>query len=353
MEAKTYIGKLKSRKIVSNEDTYDIQTSTHNFFANDILVHNSEIVLRNREFCNLTEVVVRSTDTLETLKEKVKIGTIFGTFQSTLTDFKYLTKKWKENCDEERLLGVSLTGIMDSALTNGKQGPEKLKAVLNELRKIAIDTNKIWAKKLGINQSVAVTCVKPSGTVSQLVDSGSGIHARHSPYYVRTVRADKKDPLAKMMVDAGFPVEDDVMKPNHTYVFSFPIKTSGDAVYRKDLTAIQQLETWLIYSREWCEHKPSITVTVREEEWMEVGAWVWNHFDEMSGVSFLPYSDHVYKQAPYQDCTKEEYEALEAKMPKNVDWSKLSEYETRDHTAGSQTAACSADGSGCEIVDLV
>ena len=313
----------------------------------------SEIILRNREFCNLTEVVVRSEDTLETIKEKVKIGTIFGTFQSTLTDFKYLTKKWKENCDEERLLGVSLTGIMDSVLTNGKQGPEKLKVVLNEIRKIAIETNKVWAKKLGINQSVAVTCVKPSGTVSQLVDSGSGIHARHSPYYIRTVRADKKDPLAKMMVDAGFPVEDDVMKPNHTYVFSFPVATSGNAVYRKDLTAIEQLETWLVYYREWCEHKPSITVTVREEEWMDVGAWVWNHFDEMSGVSFLPFSETTYKQMPYQDCTKEEYEELLAKMPKNVDWTKLSKYEKIDHTAGSQTAACSADVSGCEIVDLV
>lgn len=309
----------------------------------------SEIILRNREFCNLTEVVIRGTDSVEDLKQKVRLATILGTFQSTLVNFKYLTKKWKENCEEERLLGVSLTGIMDNALTNGSMGDAKLQETLEALRTIAVETNKEWSKKLGIPQSAAITCVKPSGTVSQLVDSGSGIHARHSPYYVRTVRADKKDPLAKMMLDMGFPVEDDVMKPDHTYVFSFPIKTHEDAVFRKDQTAIGQLELWLKYQRWWCEHKPSITVTVREEEWMEVGAWVWKHFDEMSGVSFLPFSDHVYRQAPYQDCTKEEYEALLDKMPKNVDWSKLSEYEKRDTTTGSQELACSAAG-GCEII---
>lgn len=309
----------------------------------------SEIILRNREFCNLTEVVIRGTDSVEDLKQKVRLATILGTFQSTLVNFKYLTKKWKENCEEERLLGVSLTGIMDNALTNGSMGDAKLQETLEALRTIAVETNKEWSKKLGIPQSAAITCVKPSGTVSQLVDSGSGIHARHSPYYVRTVRADKKDPLAKMMVEMGFPVEDDVMKPDHTYVFSFPIKTHEDAVFRKDQTAIGQLELWLKYQRFWCEHKPSITVTVREEEWMEVGAWVWKHFDEMSGVSFLPFSDHVYRQAPYQDCTKEEYESLLAKMPKNVDWSKLSDYEKRDTTTGSQELACSAAG-GCEII---
>jgi len=307
----------------------------------------SEIILRSREFCNLTEVVVRGDDNIATLKEKIRVATIMGVFQSTLTNFKYLSKKWKENCEEERLLGVSLTGITDNEYTNGKTG--KLEETLVELRQVAVDTAKEWAAKIGIPVSAAVTCVKPSGTVSQLVDAASGIHARHSPYYIRTVRADKKDPLAKMMIDAGFPAEDDVTKPDHTYVFSFPIKSPENAIYRSDMNAIQQLELWLAYQRHWCEHKPSITVSVREEEWPEVGAWVWKHFDEMSGVSFLPFSDHVYAQAPYQDCTKEEYEALLASMPKNVDWSKLSDYENRDTTVGSQELACSAAG-GCEIL---
>jgi ribonucleoside-diphosphate reductase alpha chain len=307
----------------------------------------SEIILRSREFCNLTEVVVRGDDNIATLKEKIRVATIMGVFQSTLTNFKYLSKKWKENCEEERLLGVSLTGITDNEYTNGKTG--KLEETLVELRQIAVDTAKEWAAKIGVPFSAAITCVKPSGTVSQLVDAASGIHARHSPYYVRTVRADKKDPLAKMMIDAGFPAEDDVTKPDHTYVFSFPIKSPENAIYRSDMNAIQQLELWLAYKRHWCEHKPSITVSVREEEWPEVGAWVWKHFDEMSGVSFLPFSDHVYAQAPYQDCTKEEYETLLAAMPKNVDWSKLSDYENRDTTVGSQELACSAAG-GCEIL---
>ena len=307
----------------------------------------SEIILRSREFCNLTEVVVRGDDNIATLKEKIRVATIMGVFQSTLTNFKYLSKKWKENCEEERLLGVSLTGLTDNEYTNGKTG--KLEETLVELRQVAVDTAKEWAAKIGVPFSAAITCVKPSGTVSQLVDAASGIHARHSPYYVRTVRADKKDPLAKMMLDAGFPVEDDVTKPDHTYVFSFPIKSPENAIYRSDMNAIQQLELWLAYQRHWCEHKPSITVSVCEEEWPEVGAWVWKHFDEMSGVSFLPFSDHVYAQAPYQDCTKEEYEALLAAMPKNVDWSKLSDYENRDTTVGSQELACSAAG-GCEIL---
>lgn len=353
MEAATITGKLKSRKIVSNEDTYDIQTTTHNFFADDVLVHNSEIILRSREFCNLTEVVVRGDDTPESLKRKVKLATILGTFQSTLTNFKYISKKWQENCAEERLLGVSLTGIMDNEYTNGTWSNRKLNEeyrlenLLEALREEAVKTNKLWAAKLGIPVSAAITCVKPSGTVSQLVDSASGIHARHSPYYIRTVRADKKDPLAIMMKEMGFPVEDDITKPQHTYVFSFPQKSPEHAIFRKDLSAIEQLELWLTYQRHWCEHKPSITVSVKEQEWMEVGAWVYNHFDEMSGVSFLPFSDHVYKQAPYQDCTKEEYEALLAKMPKDVDWRKLDRYEKRDNTIGSQELAC-VSGS-CEI----
>lgn len=308
----------------------------------------SEIVLRNREFCNLTEVVVRASDTQETLMRKIKLATILGTWQSTLTNFKYLRNNWKQNCDEERLLGVSLTGIMDNTYTNGKEGFSTLENLLNALRMSAVETNLEYSKKLGIPQSASITCVKPSGTVSQLVDSASGIHARHSPYYIRTVRADKKDPLAKMMVDAGFPAEDDVMKPEHTYVFSFPMKAPDHAVFRKDMSAIEQLQLWLSYQRHFCEHKPSVTISVKEEEWMDVGAWVYEHFDEMSGVSFLPFSDHVYKQAPYQDCTKEEYEAALAKMPKNVDWSKLQEYEKQDATTGTQELACSAAG-GCEV----
>ena len=312
----------------------------------------SEIILRSREFCNLTEVVVRETDTEETLIQKVRLATILGTIQSTLTNFKYISKKWKENCEEERLLGVSLTGILDNNLLNMSGGEVykfELEKLLNTLRDVAVETNKEWAGKIGIPQSAAVTCVKPSGTVSQLVDSASGIHARHSPYYIRTVRGDKKDPLTKMMVDMGFPVEDDVTKPDHTYVFSFPVKAPENAVFRKDMSAIEQLELWLIYQKAWCEHKPSITISVKEEEWPEVGAWCWKYFDQLSGVSFLPFSDHVYAQAPYQDCTKEEYEALLVKMPKDVDWTKLSIYETRDTTTGSQELACSAAG-GCEIV---
>ncbi len=355
MENKTITGKLKSRKIVSNEDTYDIQTPTHNFFANDVLVHNSEIILRSREFCNLTEVVVRGDDTPESLKRKVKLATILGTFQSTLTNFKYLSKKWKENCEEERLLGVSLTGIMDNQYTNGSAFIENpllrfsLQEVLEDLRDEAVKTNKLWAAKLNIPVSAAITCVKPSGTVSALVDSASGIHARHAPYYIRTVRADKKDPLAKMMKDMGFPCEDDVMKPDHTYVFSFPMKSPDHAVFRKDLSAIDQLEIWLTYQRHWAEHKPSITVSVKEDEWPEVGAWVYKNFDELSGVSFLPFSDTTYQQMPYQDCSKEEYEELLAKMPKSIEWSDLAKYEKSDTTTGSQELACNAAGGGCEV----
>ncbi len=307
----------------------------------------SEIILRNREFCNLTEVVIRGDDSLSTLKQKVRDATILGVFQSTLVNFKYLSSQWKKNCEEERLLGVSLTGIMDNELTNGRAGMDTLEVLLNELRKVAQDTAKEWADKIGIPVSAAITCVKPSGTVSQLTDAASGIHDRHSPYYIRTVRADKKDPLAKMMVEMGFPVEDDVMKPDHTYVFSFPIKSPEGAVFRKDRTAIEQLELWLAYQRHWCEHKPSVTISVREHEWPEVGAWVWKHFDEMSGVSFLPFSDHTYQQAPYQDCDRETYESHVAKMPKDIDWAELAKYEKQDMTTGSQELACVA--GGCEI----
>ena len=305
----------------------------------------SEIILRSKQFCNLSEVVIRATDTMETLKEKVKLATILGTFQSTLTNFKYLSKPWNDNTQEERLLGVSLTGIMDNNLTNGKG--KNIEKNLAELKQIAVETNEKWAKKLGIPQSAAITCVKPSGTVSQLVDSASGIHARHNPYYIRTVRADKKDPLALFMKEAGFPCEDDVMKPDHTLVFSFPMKAPENAVFRMDMTAIEQLELWLAYQKNWCEHKPSVTISVKEHEWMEVGAWVYEHFDWMSGVSFLPFSEHVYKQAPYQDIDKESYEAELKAMPVNVDWSGLSAYETSDMTEGAQELACVA--GGCEI----
>ena len=305
----------------------------------------SEIILRNREFCNLSEVVVRPSDTKESLLKKVRLATILGTFQSTLVNFKYVSSSWKKNCEEERLLGVSLTGIMDCQLTNGKS--EGLPELLDELREVAVKTNKEFAKKIGINQSVSITCVKPSGTVSQLVDAASGIHARHNPYYIRTVRGDKKDPLTKMMTDAGFPVEDDVMNPSHTAVFSFPIKVDENAVFRTDLSAIDQLELWLVYQKHWCEHKPSVTISVKEDEWFEVGAWVYKHFDYMSGVSFLPFSEHTYKQAPYQDIDKSEYEMLVSKMPEKVEWSKLAEYEKTDMTIGSQELACSA--GFCEI----
>jgi ribonucleoside-triphosphate reductase len=305
----------------------------------------SEIILRSLEFCNLSEVVVRANDTPETLKQKVRWASILGTLQSTLTNFRYIRKKWKENCEDERLLGVSLTGILDNPYTNGKKG--KLVDLLDELKQVAIDTNREWADKIGIPQSKAITCVKPSGTVSQLVDSASGIHARHSAYYVRTVRADKKDPLAKLMVDMGFPVEDDIGKPNDMYVFSFPVKAPETAVFRNDMSAIEQLELWLTYHRHWCEHKPSITVTVKEDEWLDVGAWVYRHFDEMAGVSFLPYDGGEYQQAPYQEIDAPTYDQWLTKMPVEVDWKLLEHYETTDQTTGSQELACVA--GSCEL----
>ena len=306
----------------------------------------AEIILRDREFCNLSEVVVRANDTEESLLEKIRLATILGTFQSTLTNFKYVSSMWRKNCEEERLLGVSLTGIMDSRITNGKSNKDLVK-LLEGLKNKSIEVNKEFAKELGINQSAAVTCVKPSGTVSQLVDAASGIHARHNPYYIRTVRGDKKDPLTKLMTELGFPVEDDEMNPSHTAVFSFPMKVDRSAVFRTDLTAIQQLDLWKIYQEHWCEHKPSVTISVKEDEWMEVGAWVYKDFDQMSGVSFLPFSEHTYRQAPYQDCDREQYENLLKVMPKDVDWSQLSKYETVDTTVASQELACTS--GSCEI----
>ena len=307
----------------------------------------SEIILRPYQFCNLTEVVVREKDKFDDLKRKVMLATILGTAQSTLTKFPYLRKIWQKNTEEERLLGVSLTGIMDNELTNGrKHGLEK---TLTALREIAVETNKEWSAIFSVPQSTAITCVKPSGTVSQLVDSSSGIHPRHSSFYVRTVRGDNKDPLTQFMIDSKIPNEPDFMKPDTQTVFSFPMKSPKKSVVRNDMTAIEQLEMWLVYQRHWCEHKPSVTVSVRDEEWMEVGAFVFKHFDEMSGVSFLPHSDHTYQQAPYQDCTEAVYNDFSSKFT-HIDWDKFTDYEKEDNTNSSQTFACSGDS--CEIVDI-
>jgi ribonucleoside-triphosphate reductase len=316
----------------------------------------SEIILRDREFCNLTEIIVRSDDTVDTLIRKARLAAILGTMQASMTNFQYISSEWSKNCKEEALLGVSMTGQLDNQMMMSLDSnadldlPSPLPNILETVKQKAIDTNAEWADRLGINPAAAITCVKPSGTVSQLTDAASGMHPRHSQYYIRTVRADNKDPLCQMMKDAGFPCEPDVMKPDHTSVFSFPMKSPDGCVTRNDLTAIEHLNLWLAYQRHWCEHKPSITVTVREDEWMQVGAWVYDHFDEVSGISFLPHSDHSYKQAPYQDCSREEYEALAAKMPKDIDWSLLSKYEKEDKTVGTQTFACSGDK--CELVDL-
>jgi len=310
----------------------------------------SEIVLRSKQFCNLTSCVIRCDDTLDDLLEKVRLATILGTFQSTLTRFRYLSSAWTKNCEEERLLGVSMTGIMDHPVMNGSQGYDVLKKWLNELRECAKSVNAVWAKKLGINPSTAITCIKPEGTVSQLVDSSSGIHPRYSQYYIRTIRADKKDPLAQLMVDKGFPVEDDVMKPDTGYVFSFPIKAPESSVFRNDMNAIQQLELWKIYQEEYCEHKPSITVYVEDHEWMEVGAWVYSHFDILSGVAFLPKESHSIPQSPYQEIDKEKYDMFLSKMPANIDWTELSNYEKVDTTEGMKEYACT--GNSCEFVGV-
>ena len=280
------------------------------------------------------------------------MATILGTFQSTLTDFKYIRNIWKKNTEEERLLGVSLTGIMDSDLLSGTSAHlgKNIGQTLESLRDTAVETNAAMAQQLGIPQSTAITCVKPSGTVSQLVDSASGIHARHNPHYIRTVRGDNKDPLTQFLVSEGIPAEPDVMKPDSTTVFSFPMASPRGAVTRTLMTALEQLELWLMYQRYWCEHKPSVTISVKENEWMDVGAWVYKHFDEVSGISFLPFSDHTYAQAPYQDCTEDEYENMLTKMPVSVNWSRLQEFEKEDTTSGGRELACTA--GVCEVVDL-
>tara|TARA_R110000772_G_scaffold66827_1_gene148635 strand:- start:12622 stop:14619 length:1998 start_codon:yes stop_codon:yes gene_type:complete len=309
---------------------------------------NKPIVGTGGQFCNLTECVVRATDTLEDLERKVRIATILGTIQSTYTKFPYLRKVWENNTAEERLLGVSLTGIMDNTLmTLANNGLDK---TLEHLKNVAIATNAEWAERLGIPVSTAITCVKPSGTVSQLVDSSSGIHARHSPYYIRTVRGDNKDPLTQFMMDQGIPSEPEASKPDKTTVFSFPVKSPEGAVCTSDMTALHQLEMWLVYQRHWCEHKPSVTINVKKDEWFEVGAFVYENFDEMSGVSFLPFNDHVYQQPPYQDCSKEHYEAILSTMPASINWAELSDYEMEDTTVSMSTMACTGDS--CEIVNI-
>jgi ribonucleoside-diphosphate reductase alpha chain len=305
----------------------------------------SEIILRDKQFCNLTEVVVRADDTFDSLARKVRLATILGTIQSTLTNFQFLSEEWKKNTEEERLLGVSLTGIMDNAALSGKVDKATLPDTLQALRDIARETNEEFAERLNITPSVSITCVKPSGTVSQLVDSASGIHARHNDFYIRRIRMDKKDPIYSFLKAQGVQVEDEAYRPESTAVFSFPMKAPEGAVLRDTYTAIEQLELWLIYQRHWCEHKPSVTISVKDEEWPEVGAWVWKHFDEISGVSFLPHSNHSYVQAPYEDCTKEEYEALLAITPQFINWDDL--YEKEDSTEGAQTLACT--GNSCEI----
>jgi ribonucleoside-triphosphate reductase len=308
----------------------------------------SEIILRPNQFCNLTEVVVRAGDDFKELERKVILATILGTIQSTYTKMPYLRKVWKDNTEEERLLGVSLTGIKDNAITRGKAAD--LETVLNSLRLTAVATNKKWAKILGIPQSAATTCVKPSGTVSQLADSASGIHERYAEYFIRTVRGDNKDPLTQFMKDQGIPHEPCVYKGDTTTVFSFPMKAPEGAELTKDVTAIGQLKSWLTYQRHWCEHKPSVTISVRPDEWFEVGAFVYEHFDEMSGVSFLPFDDHVYQQAPYQEIDKEKYEELLSEMPEGIDWEKFGEYEQEDNTVAMQSLACTS--GVCELVDI-
>ena len=306
----------------------------------------SEIILRSNQFCNLSEIVVREDDTLDSLKKKAEMAAIIGTLQATLTDFRYLRSCWKRNTEEEALLGVSMTGIMDHYLLS-KGESKDLEKWLEQIRDVTINTNKKWSEKLGINQSAAITCVKPSGTVSQLVDSASGIHPRFSKHYIRRVRSDKKDPLAVFMEQSGFPVEQDVMSPSSA-VFSFPVKAPDTSVTVKQVGAMQQLELWKAYQNHWCEHKPSITVYYTDNEFLQVAQWIWENFDLCSGISLLPYSDHVYQQAPYEDIDSEKYDELVAAMPEGVDWEDLGKYEQEDNTTGSQELACV--GGACEIV---
>jgi ribonucleoside-diphosphate reductase alpha chain len=329
-------------------NVYDCKVEGVNYYyANGIKVHNcSEIILRPNEFCNLSEVIGRSDDTVESLMKKIEAATILGTIQSTLDHFRYLRKEWRENCVEERLLGVSLTGIMDCPIlaTTDNQ------VILSAFRQHAVDVNKKYATILGINPSCAITCVKPSGTVSQLVNSSSGIHPRYSHKYIRTVRCDKRDPLYKFMKNYGVLCEDDVRRPKETAVFSFAIESPPNSITRANVSAIQQLMLWKNYAVNYCEHKPSITVYVRDHEWLEVGAWVYKNFDYMSGISVLPYTDHIYVQAPYQEVDEEKWNMVKSKTPVEIIWSELSNYEKTDHTNPNTTFTCT--GGACELVDL-
>lgn len=336
-----------ARKIAAANGRRD---ASHDFGCNPC----SEILLRNMQCCNLSEVIVRADDTHETLKRKVKLATILGTFQSTLTNFRYLSKKWSHNADEERLLGVSMTGIFDNPLMYKLRNPvdefgqsDSLSNRLVELRQVAIETNEKWAKKLGIPQSTAITCVKPSGNVSQLNNCASGLHPRHAKYYIRRIRSNKTDPIGQFLWSAGVPREDEIAHPDTVSVFAFPQKAPEHALTRHELSALDHLEIWKCYQRFWAEHKPSVTINVAELEWLDVAAWVWKNIDMISGVSFLPREDHIYQQAPYTDCTQEEYEALAALVPAEIDWAKLAEFEATDLTTGAQELACAS--GFCEI----
>jgi len=309
----------------------------------------AEIILRDKQFCNLTEVIVREGDDISILSQKVRIATILGTFQASLTKFNFLSETWTKNTEEEALLGVSMTGIMDNLITSGQGDKKYLEQMLDYLREGCVAVNKTVAEMLGIKPSAAITCVKPSGTVSQLCDTASGIHARHNHHYIRTVRIDKKDPVYALLKHQGVPIEDDAMRPDSTAVVSFPQVAPKGCITRNDMTAIEQLELWLIYQRNWCEHKPSVTITVKEHEWIAVGAWVYEHFDEVSGISFLPHSDHTYQQAPYQDMTEESLNQWIKDNPSpDIDWSLLPMFEKEDETVSSQTLACV--GGVCDIL---
>lgn len=326
-----------SKNVVKKNGRRD---SNHDFGTNPC----SEIILRPSQFCNLTEIVIRATDSVDDIKRKARLATILGTFQSTLTYFPYLRKAWRENTKAERLLGVSMTGILDNHLLNNPDSQE-LPGLLESVRQLCVETNEDLALKLGVERSAAITCVKPSGTVSQLVDSASGLHPRHSKFYYRRVRADNKDPLTQFMIECGIPHEPDVSKPDSTTVFTFPIKAPEGALTRKDVDALTHLKLWLVFQRHWCEHKPSVTISVTEKEWPEIGAFVWKHFNEMSGVSFLPYDGGSYRQAPYEECTEEQYKELLAKLPQNIEWDSVVEVD--DNVEGVQTLACTS--GVCEI----
>ncbi|QOI67421.1 ribonucleotide reductase [Streptomyces phage Beuffert] len=310
----------------------------------------SEIILRPNQFCNLSTVVVEADDDYITLAAKVRAATILGTWQSTLTNFKYLRPLWKQNTEQERLLGVSMTGPFGNKLLNGSISFRKTEDVLVSLRFEAVKTNQIVADDIGIPRSAAITCVKPEGTTSQLTLTSSGLHAWHNDEYIRTVRGDRKDPLSQFLIDSGFPYEPDVMNPENTVVFSFPIKAPEGAITRHELDAKRHLDLWMLYQRAWCEHKPSVTIYVKPDEWDEVGDWVYENFDEVSGISFLPHSEHTYQQAPYQDISTQEYNEWVDRMPKDVDWDMLSSYEVEDTTTGTQELACTA--GACDVVDI-